>query len=40
MSSINLHQIEFLQFQRDAWPETLDLKPQLIKVLRPKLYGS
>src|SRR5258708_37537912 len=33
----DIHQLEFLQIQRDAWSATLDLRLQLIKVLRSKL---
>src|SRR6266852_2935012 len=36
-NSFDIHQIEFLQIQRDAWSATLDLRLQLIKVLRSKL---
>src|SRR5713226_7600160 len=36
-NTFDIHQIEFLQIQRDAWSATLDLRLQLIKVLRSKL---
>src|SRR5260370_7976151 len=36
-NTLDIHQIEFLQIQRDAWSATLDLTLQLIKVLRSKL---
>src|SRR5229473_2812115 len=35
--TFDIHQIEFLQIQRDAWSAALDLRLQLIKVLRSKL---
>src|SRR5260370_40495561 len=36
-NTFDIHQIEFFQIQRDAWSATLDLRPQLINVLRSKL---
>src|SRR5712691_4200289 len=36
-NTFDIHEIEFLQIQRDAWSATLDLRLQLIKVLRSKL---
>src|SRR5277367_4229294 len=36
-NTFDIHQIEFLQIQRDVWSATLDLRFQLIKVLRSKL---
>src|SRR5258706_8196758 len=36
-NTFDIHQIEFLQIQREAWSATLDLRLQLIKVLRSKL---
>src|ERR1700756_2571211 len=36
-NTFDIHEIEFLQIQRDAWAATLDLRFQLIKVLRSKL---
>jgi len=36
-NTFDIHEIEFLQIQRDAWSATLDLRPQLIKVLGSKL---
>src|SRR6266576_1750047 len=36
-NTFDIHQIEFLQIQGDAWSATLDLRLQLIKVLRSKL---
>src|SRR5258708_19305768 len=36
-NTFDIYQIEFLQIQRDAWSATLDLRLQLIKVLRSKL---
>src|SRR5437016_7719852 len=36
-NTFDIQEIEFLQIQRNAWSTTLDLRLQLIKVLRPKL---
>src|SRR5216683_1423970 len=36
-NTFDIHQIKFLQIQRDAWSAALDLRLQLIKVLRSKL---
>src|SRR5260370_41988624 len=36
-NTFDIHEIEFLQIQGDAWSATLDLRLQLIKVLRSKL---
>src|ERR1700756_1686065 len=36
-NAFDIHEIEFLQIQRDAWSAALDLRLQLIKVLRSKL---
>src|SRR5713226_4764615 len=36
-NTFDIHQVEFLQIQRDAWSATLDLRLQLTKVLRSKL---
>src|SRR3984893_2747293 len=36
-NALDIHKIEFLQIQRDAWSATLDLRLQLINVLRSKL---
>src|ERR1700730_3880772 len=36
-NTFDVHKIEFLQIQRDPWSATLDLRLQLIKVLRSKL---
>src|ERR1700756_3379233 len=36
-NAFDIHELEFLQIQRDARSATLDLRLQLIKVLRSKL---
>src|SRR3984893_12500039 len=36
-NALDIHKIELFQIQRDAWPSTLELRLQLIKVLRSKL---
>src|SRR5260370_40117428 len=36
-NTFDIHEIELLQILRDAWSATLDLRLQLIKVLRSKL---
>src|SRR5271156_7134406 len=36
-NTFDIHEFEFLQIQRDAWSATVDLRFQLIKVLRSKL---
>jgi hypothetical protein len=36
-NTFDIHQIDFLQIQRDSWSATLDLGLQLINVLRSKL---
>src|SRR5260370_1327118 len=36
-NTFDIHQVEFLQIQRDAWSATLDLRLQLIKVLSSNL---
>jgi len=36
-NTFDIHQFEFLQIQRDPWSAALDLRLQLIKVLRSKL---
>src|SRR5260370_12147730 len=36
-NTFDIHEIELLEIQRDAWSATFDLRLQLIKVLRSKL---
>ena len=36
-NTLDIHEIEFLQVQRDAWAATLNLRLQLIEMLRSKL---
>src|SRR5258706_11110545 len=36
-NALDIHKIELLQIQRHAWSATLDLRLQLVKVLRSKL---
>ncbi len=36
-NTFDIHEIQFLQIQRDAWCVTLDLRLELIKVFRSKL---
>src|ERR1700719_2506216 len=36
-NALDIHKIEFLQIQRDGWSATLELRLQLIKMLRSKL---
>ena len=37
MNTFDIHKIEFLQIQCDAWSTTLDLRLQLIEVPRLKM---